>query len=221
MGLESSERSQGLLVAFMGLPGSGKSRIASMLSMRFEGSVLFQEPEEPEWPDAVLRRHESGYFAALSWFRSMRVPQLFEADRLRRSGTIAIVDSYYDKLIARYINDEKMGWLIPADDPYFAAACTVAELDWVYLPDADAIVFLEVTQDQWQMLLEQRKRDIDREKLFLESFSTQDIFRKAAEDFAAERGAALIVVRQQLFDMDKVCDEIHALLQNHIGGVRR
>ncbi len=74
-----NDDTSGALIAFFGLPGAGKSSIAAELSGLVGGTLLL-EPEEDEWADAVLAREVSGYFTAVTWFRSIRVPQIHQAD---------------------------------------------------------------------------------------------------------------------------------------------
>ncbi|MCC7387805.1 MAG: AAA family ATPase [Phycisphaerales bacterium] len=203
-----SHQTNGRVVAFMGLPGSGKSTLAALLAPRIPGCRLFLEPNEANWPDAVLDRHNCGYFTALSWFRAMRVPQLFAAHTLRLSGTTAVLDSYYDALIACYIDTPQMRWLLPHDDPYFPAARLVASLDWQLLPVADIIVFVDVTHDQWRALLRQRSRDMDSEAQFLDSYSTQEVFLAAAHQYSRERGTVIVSISQSLFEQELVCQRL-------------
>jgi len=186
----------GSIIAFMGLPGAGKSTTARELSRLIGDSLLFQEPEDSEWPSAVQRRHEFGYFGALSWFRSMRVPLLFMADQARRDGKTAIVDSYYDKLIRHYIEHPNMSWLIPATDPYYPSLLEIADLDTRLLPNVDCLVFLELTPPIWHHFLSTRERAMDLESGFLNSFSTQTPFLNASKEYAARTGAHLLIIEQ-------------------------
>src|SRR5262249_34852164 len=115
----------GQFVAFMGLPGCGKTTIASRLAGLIACAALFWHPEELAWPTALSRRQEYGYLSAITCFRSMRVPHLFMAHAIRGEGGVAIVDSYYDKLLSRYITHDLMDWLIPKSDPYFDVAVSL------------------------------------------------------------------------------------------------
>lgn len=196
------------MIAFMGLPGAGKSTAAEELSKLLDGSLLFQEPDDRQWPPAVQRRHEFGYFGALSWFRSMRVPLLLMADRVRRDGNIAIVDSYYDKLIRGYIEHQDMKWLFPPTDPYYRALLDVADLDSQLLPDADYLVFLSVTPLVWRYFLSTRNRAMDLEAAFRESYSTQEPFLDASKEYAKRTGAHLIIIKQAIRQPKETAIEI-------------
>jgi adenylate kinase len=192
MQANGSRARKGLLIAFMGLPGSGKTTTARELA-NLLGVDAYLEPEEKNWPPAVLDRHRVGAFTALTWFRSMRVPLLMSAADDRRSGKIAVVDSYYDKLIAGYIAHPRMGWLIDTNDPYFEVAKQMAILDQKVLPDVDVLVFLRVNKLAWRRLLSTRNRDMDQEPEFLRSFPSQSDFLIASRSFVETSGAELIV----------------------------
>lgn len=196
-GSRSVAPQQGALIAFMGIPGCGKSTTAKALSALIPQSRLFPEPQDREWPPAVIGRHRFGYFTAITWFRSMRVPLLYMADETRSSGGITIVDSYYDKLIADYIEHPDMRWLMPPDDAYFSVLKQMAMLDRTLLPDADWVVFLRVHLDGWRQLLSTRHREMDAEDLFLKSFPTQDVFLSTAHSYAQRACAHLLVHDQQ------------------------
>jgi thymidylate kinase len=186
------------LIAFMGLPGSGKSTTAKSLSELIPGSRAYLEPEEKDWPIGVAERHKFGLFSALTWFRAMRVPLLLSAHAVRMAGGIAIVDSYYDKLIAHYIEHASMRWLLPQNDPYFGIAKQIAIIDQQILPNADVVIFLRVSELQWSALLANRGRGMDKEDEFLRSFPSQSEFLDASRSFARAAGAYLILQDQEI-----------------------
>jgi hypothetical protein len=166
------ESARGLLIAGMGLPGCGKLSVFKQLGALL-GARVFLEPEEKDWPAAILWRKEFGHFTGISWFRAVRVPLLIEADLLRQGGSTALVDSYYDKLLTYYIHTPGMEWVMPPDDPYFNVTQDLAQLDFEQLPDADVVVFFEVTEEAWQSFLTTRGRDADQHQGLRENFQTQ------------------------------------------------
>ena len=177
----------GKLIVAMGLPGSGKSSVFRETAHRLNCKSL-HEPEEEYWPDAVHRRAEVGPFTALSWFRSIRVPLLYEAHASRLNGETVFVDSYYDKLFAGWLGKPGMEWLIPKDDPYFEVAEQVAERDYNLLPNADAIVFFRLAKHDWLKLLQNRGRDLDKDSEFLKSYKTQEYFFQTCKEYCEEIG---------------------------------
>ena len=180
----------------MGLPGSGKTSTARELA-KLLGASVYLEPEEKNWPQAVLERHRVGTFTALTWFRSMRVPLLMTAAAERNAGKLAVVDSYYDKLISGYIDHPAMRWLISPDDPYFDVAKQMAILDRKLLPEVDILIFLQVTEAQWKRLLSTRNRGMDQEAEFLRSFPSQSQFLSATKSYAVASGAQVVIHEQE------------------------
>lgn len=203
----TEEREQGLLIAGMGLPGCGKSSVFKELGTLL-GARVFLEPEEKDWPSAVLRRQEFGHFTGISWFRAVRVPQLLEADLLRQKGNIALVDSYYDKLLSYYLHTPGMEWVMPPDDPYFEVTQEMARLDFEQLPDADMVVFFEIDEEAWKSFLTTRGRDMDESHAVRENFQTQEHMLAAAVQYCEARGARLVTHRQRPSSPKEAAEEL-------------
>jgi hypothetical protein len=132
-----------MLIAAFGIPGSGKSSVVRCLA-DILGAQAFFEPEEMHWEVAVAKRDVVGRVTAAHWFRSMRVPELFEAKTLSDNGKLVFIDSYYDKLWLSYIGKPGMEWLIDPSDRYFENLRNLAILDRELLPDVDAIILFQV-----------------------------------------------------------------------------
>ncbi len=181
----------GKLIAGFGLPGSGKSSVLKSLS-ELTGWQIFLEPEEKDWTAAVSQRDQCGNITALTWFRSARVPGLYEADRLRRTGATAIVDSYYDKLVHKYLGKRGMEWLMSPQDKYFSAASEIAHLDYELLPDCDCLVLFKVEKSAWQQMLQRRNRAFDKANPLHDSFETSELFYQAARQYSSEKRTQLI-----------------------------
>ncbi len=209
--LFGGQSSTGLFITAVGLPGSGKSSVMRELAGLLDASC-FCEPEEREWKDAAVLRHLSGYYTMISWFRSVRVPQLYRASELRASGEIAITDSYYDKLLAHYIGKPGMEWLISPSDPYFDVAVAMAKKDWEQLPTADVIIFFEISHDLWRDFLTKRNRFLDCDQKFLESYSTQELFLSACKKLAEEQRITLITIQQEWSSPRSVAEKVRNIL---------
>tara|TARA_R110001592_G_scaffold245224_3_gene506587 strand:- start:281 stop:811 length:531 start_codon:yes stop_codon:yes gene_type:complete len=154
------------------------------------------EPEENSWPDLVHDREKVGYFTALTWFRSVRVPQLYRADELKRNGQIAIIDSYYDVLVSQYLRKPSFSWLIPLADPYFPVAEAMAKSDWVNLPKADILVFLRIQEATWGKFIAKRGRQFDQTAGLLQGFQMQAELEAACQMAADSHGTRLVICDQ-------------------------
>jgi thymidylate kinase len=206
----------GVLIAGMGLPGSGKSSVCKALAEQLIQSEiqtrLYVEPEEQDWPLAVTQRDLAGHITALTWFRSQRVPLLYEADLFRNDGGVAIVDSYYDKLIHVYFDRPGLSWLMARGDAYRPVYKELIALDHERLPNAECVVSFCVAEDRWREFVRGRARVLDRSSNILDTYHTQEDFLNAASQYCMARGiphvtfqneqptafAAAVVLRAQL-----------------------
>ncbi|NQX17241.1 hypothetical protein [Rathayibacter sp. VKM Ac-2857] len=205
-----------MFIGFMGVPGCGKSATAHALAMMLGGSA-FLEPEEPEWSPLVTDRQANGQFGpylALQWFRNTRVPGYLEAAKIHASGGDAVVDSMYDKLIARYMADESMRWLISPENPYFDAAQSAAEVDYASLPDPTHLVFVQVDEPTWNTMLTKRGREFDAGVDIGENLAMQELMSDVARAYTAEKGVEFIVHRQQVGSPEETAEDVRLLLES-------
>ena len=204
---------KGLLIAAIGLPGSGKSSVTRELG-KLMGIRTFHEPEEADWADAVTQRDICGRFTAMTWFRATRLPPLFEAHRLREQGATVMVDTYYDKLFGLCMDKEGMQWLINPSDDYFDVMKQVAMLDYEKLPDADVLVSFELDYDTWLQFLAARNRHFDKGDAFLKSFRTQQYFVDAALQYTRQTSCKLLRFKQEFSSPEESAGKLkEAILQ--------
>jgi hypothetical protein len=145
-----------------------------------------------------MKRDRVGVITALTWFRAIRVPYLYNGDEVRRRGGVAVVDSCYDKLIAKYLGKEHVKWLIDPSDPYYEAYAAIAALDLERLPNPDVFVVFKISKEDWITLLKKRGRSLDKDEAFLRSYESQDYFEAAAKEVASEKGLKVSVFTQRL-----------------------
>ena len=201
-----------MLIAFAGLPSAGKSSTADRLAARLGGKA-FVEPEEQRWPDLVRDRATVGAFTALSWFRTARVPQLYRARAFSEAGGIAVIDSYYDVLIACYLGEAPFEWLLARNDPYYPVARAMVDADWDHLPKADVLVMLRLDRLLWSTFMKRRARNFDRNAQLESYFAMQDLMARACEAARRAHGTRLIVVDQ----IDSSPEETAARVATAIG----
>lgn len=212
--LDSLSVPVGNLIVGLGIPSCGKSSVFTELA-RMHRLKVFCEPEENDWPQAVHERETCGFFTAITWFRSKRVPGLFAAASLRASGRVVLVDSYYDKLFRYWLGKPGMDWLIPSSDSYFSITKRMADLDAKKLPNADTIVFFDVSRKVWNHFISKRGRQLDQHPGFRESFRTQSYFRDAAKEFSSASGAKLIIFKQEISTIDKAAAALSGELRRN------
>lgn len=213
--VESVSRA-GYMIVGVGLCGCGKSSTFKELQklLRCE---LFLEPEEEAWSEAIKEREHFDYFTALMSFRSMRIPMLYRAHQIKMKGGIALVDTYYDKILHYYIGKKGTEWLIDPNDPYFKAAKTIARLDLENLPDADVIVLFEIEINTWKKLLSLRGRQLDKDENFIASYHTYSYFREAAVDLCRQKNIKLIEFKQEFSSPEIQAKRLRDLIFRELG----
>lgn len=197
----------------MGIPGSGKSSAFKALAAKY-ALPLYEETKEKDWPKLVQTRDETGYFTALSWFRSIRVPMLYEAEKESKKGQTVLVDSYYDKILHNYMDSDGMKWLIPKDDPYFEVAKKMSDTDYKTLPNADIVVGFKITQDIWLHFLEDRGRMLDKEDSFVrQCFLSQEDMLEASRTYAKDFNKTYIEIEQEYGSPEKTASNLEKKLR--------
>lgn len=207
----------GLLISAMGIPGSGKSSVFRLLAQLLKTNAAFFEPEEDDeftpWPKAVSARDIYGYFGSITWFRSMRVPLLFDAARASANGEIALIDSYYDKLLYNYLGQNGLDWFYPKNDKYYSILQQLAEYDYNYLPFADLIVFFSIDRPLWDKRRIRRGRNMDHERAFeSQCFSLQEPMMLACEKYANDFQKQIIYFEQSDLSPDQSAQKLIQLL---------
>lgn len=202
----------GVIIAFAGLSGSGKTTIAKTLSTLHPYQCLI-EPEESDWPYVIKRKDVFGSFTMWMGFRQLWLPFQYEAQRLKTLNQVAILDSYFIKIIGYELGEEGIDWLFSKDDPYYAVYNQICQLDIEHLPDPDCIVLFDVSYSTWIKLLNSRNRAWDKTPGFLESYQqTKDAIEKAVKRLCYERNIKLIHFQPEFGDVMEQAIRLHELL---------
>jgi len=203
-------KQKGKIIAAFGIPGSGKSSTTKEI-----GKILdiqtFHEPEEENWGEAVKLRVLSGNFTALMWFRSVRFPQYFKANELRKNKKNSMLDSCYDKLFHLYHEKEGLNWLFAQEDLYYDEMVSIAKKDYDNLPDLDIIIFFKQTEINWNKFISLRNRNLDNEVAFKNSFILQNALIEAVHQYCNEKKCKLII-HEQSFSNPKI--EAEKIVEN-------
>jgi hypothetical protein len=198
---------EGRLIVAVGIPGSGKSAVFRRLG-RIRGLRVFCEPEERDWRSATKYHQWADQIAVLSWFRSIRVAQLYRAAALRRKGAVVLLDNYYDKLVYEYLGKPGIDRLISPRDSYYRVFRELARIDRASLPDADCLVFFEVAKDDWEAMLDDRDNRFDRVPGFSEIYEAQIHFYESAQRYCRQRGIPLVCFANRRSGADAAAREL-------------
>lgn len=205
----------GLLIVGAGLPASGKSSIFRCLAKQFGTESLFLEPEENTWPSGILSNHESRNFNIISWLRSVRVSNLLLAQKKAKSGEIALVDCYYDKLLYFYVDKKDHEWLSSSSNNYHKIIKLLSFQDEKELPVADYIIFFKISKLQWLKNLKKRGRKNDEILKISDYFDAQNSILSACIDQSKRYGTKVIIVNQkEANSTSDLAKEVHRILSN-------
>lgn len=203
----------GNLIIFAGISGSGKSSLAREVAKR-SNAICFLEPEEEGWPDFVQEKQFYGEFSSLMTIRSIRVHSLWKAWEAKEQGNLVFVDTYYDKIHSYYLSKPGMEWLIDPKDPYFMIAEEVCRLDTNILPNADAIILLDIGYEDWIKMLTMRGRGKDFISGFQESYNlAKQYLFDAIQTLSREKNIPVIIFEQKFGDFDEQVNLLTELLK--------
>jgi len=209
------DEKRGKLIVFAGISGSGKSTLSRELGKLMDTSV-FCEPEEDAWPEWVVGKRLNGKFNAYVTFRSLRLNTLWHAQEVVQTGKVAIVDSYYDKITSYYLGKPGMEWLIEKEDPYYTVVDQLTKLDNEHLPNADLIILLDVTFEDWIWLLNSRGRGRDTIDGFRESYSMyRSYIKEAIVSLNQEKNIPYVIFNPTFGDPKKEALRLYELLQTN------
>lgn len=205
----------GKIIAAFGIPGSGKSTTTREIG-KLLGVKTFHEPEEEDWGEVVKLRHMVGNFNAIMWFRSIRLPHYHLANELRSKGQVCMMDSFYDKLFYLYHNKPGLEWLFSKTDDYYDEMVKISKKDYEILPDADVIIFFKQSENNWRRFLKSRNRDLDNESDFKTSFTLQNAFIDAVDEYC-NRSKCKLIIHDQIFsdprtEAEKIVTQLKKLI---------
>ncbi|MBL9170421.1 MAG: hypothetical protein JNN07_21980 [Verrucomicrobiales bacterium] len=205
----------GCLIAGVGIPAAGKTSVLRRTSA-MNGWRYWAEPEEAEWPEAISMQSDVGNFTAISCFRAMRIPKLYDAKACANAGAVAVIDSYYDVLMSRYLEAPDMDWLISRQNPYFDLTVGMARLDHLTLPKADVMVFFRVTFPTWERLVASRRRYLDMNTVFPSAFAFQETLLSAAKLEALSSKTSLFIYEQEYSSIEESAAKLSEQLRSHL-----
>jgi thymidylate kinase len=200
-------------LAFMGIPGSGKSTIAKKLNDRLN-SHCYLEHEEDLYPDDIKLKFKNvdkdeNIVDIHYYFRNMRAEYHKQAETNKKNKKGSILDSFYSKVMLDIIKQPNTDWFINSKNRHFNKIKSVSEFDSNNLSDADIVIFLNVTKDMHKTFLKNRNRECEVDERII---SAQSSFYNATVNYAKRKNKKLIVVQQEN-NVDKVVNNIIEILK--------
>ena len=205
----------GKVLAFAGISGCGKSTLARSLAPLL-GAQLLSEPEVDSWPAIARDQAHYGPALALFAFRQLWAAYFIDADRLRGTGQIAILDSYFFKTNGAYLGLPGMDWLLPATDPYLTVFQAMTQLDEQYFPDVDGVILLDISAVDRTRMLTARGRDSDRLAGFSENYALERQYvRQATFDHCRRYQIPVLEFQHHFGEPVTQAAELAKLLKQH------
>ena len=200
-------------LAFMGIPGSGKSTIAKNLADRIN-SQCYLENEEDLYPNDIKLKFndvdkDQNIVDIHYYFRNMRAEYHKQAEANKKNKLSSILDSFYSKVMLDIIKQPNTDWFINSKNRHFNKIKNISELDSSNLFDADIVIFLNVTKDLHKTFLKSRNRECEVDERII---SAQSSFYNATVNYAEMKNKKLIVVQQE-YNVDKIVNNIIEILK--------
>lgn len=196
--------------------------MARLISKKINAECLC-EPEESEWPIVARKWHDYYASTAMLAMRQFWIPLYMDADKMRNSDSIVLIDTYFLKIVGYYIDKPGMEWLVPADDPYLSVLKQIYAIDEVQFPDADCVVLFDISLQDWKKFLQSRGRNWDNNPGFDESFARSKEYVDAATiAHCTKCNIKLIYFKQEFGDPDLQAERLKEILlaENIINYVR-
>lgn len=201
------------IIAFIGIPGSGKSTTAQALAKLNAGISYFLD-EKTESGEMFYGSGDAFEFSLRMWLRSLRVKQMYEAEKASKKGQFVCLDAYYDKLMRYYLGKKVFFWIMRPENIYFKQTKKIAQIDYKILPEADIIVALKITEEVWRTFLKERNRKRDSDETFLkEYFQSQKAILKAGQKYCKEFHKTYIEINQYISSPQEIALKIQERLK--------
>jgi thymidylate kinase len=204
-----------LVIAFMGIPASGKSTVATNLASLIDAKI-YLEGEKTSYPDDVKEcfsnRDKKGAALRLyEYFRSIRINHLKSAIVNKEQGKSVILDSFFDKLFYDMLDRNGVNWIIDPNHVDFPQIKQIAYIDKNKLPDVDVVIFLNISKNLHKTFHESRNHTVC--DLDGKIFTAQEAFLDVTRKYTEANNKILIVVDQEK-DIHKVIRKILIELKN-------
>jgi len=165
---------QGKIIAITGGPRTGKSTLVKFLFERL-GAVPFFEGEEKDFPPRIIENIKSGknLLELMLWFRNKIISDYLRALELKKSGRIAILDTFLPT------NDIYIEEWMPAG---FEKECVkeMAAIDEKFLPWPDLVVALASDEETIRRFIVKGGRSFEQDEDYIKK---QIALNKAHTDY--------------------------------------
>lgn len=215
------KKSTGLFIGFIGVPGVGKSTVASELA-RILNAKVFIEPGEEAYPINNDQPWQNQVATLENWVCETNLKNFRDARELANSGNITIADAGIFLVNQELIFEPAYAWwygLIPEKEKN--KICQNAKSDWLNAPCPDILVLFETDEETWLRFLKQRGRGTDSDENCLRTYlDQQKVMAQAAEKFAHSRKISFVKFNNEYGSPEKsatlLCNNLSCLISDKI-----
>lgn len=187
-----------IIIAFVGIPCSGKSTITRELS-KFLDSQFYLEPEESNYPNNIkenfsrIKEHGSA-LNVYKYFRNIRARNLFAAEKKKMKGISSVLDCFYDKIVVDILGNPETDCFVDSKSEDFKKILKIAKEDSLSLPHIDLLFFLRLnSKELHDDFLQERGRKLD---VSSEIYQAQEIFLKASSNYSRKNSTKFVIIEQ-------------------------
>lgn len=184
----------GLFIAFVGVPGVGKSTVANQLAKQI-GAKVFIEPGEEAWPIDPDKSPEDQVGLLEKWVCESNSKNFREARELADRGHITVADAGIFLMNKKLIYADCCKWWYgKISDDENTALYQQALFDWNSKATCpDVLVLFEVDKDTWLQFLKIRNRAMDDNVEQIETYDAQQaLMAHAAQSYAEKHNIPFI-----------------------------
>lgn len=170
---------KGKIIAITGGPRTGKSTLVRLLAEKLGAEALF-EGEEKDFPNRILEdiKTRNNVLELILWFRNKGVGDYLKALEIKKSGKIAILDTFWATNDV-YINE----WV--ADEFEKGVLKNLAKMDYELLPWPNLVISLHSNEEKIREFVIAGGRIFELESDFLQK---QFILNDAHENYFRKLG---------------------------------
>ncbi len=207
-------RTEGMFIGLIGLPGVGKSTLAKSLAEQI-GAKVFIEPGEDEWDIDRNKDWREQVGRIENWVCRSNVSKFREARALAKQGHKTVADAGIFLVNKELINATSMQWwygLINTQEK--SQLQTLSERNWVDEScRPDVLVLVETDKATWLSYMEKRGRSDDNDSESVRQYDTQKkLMADSAERYARENCIPFIRFINNLGVADKNATELARIL---------
>jgi deoxyadenosine/deoxycytidine kinase len=215
--MQSSNRNTGIFIGFIGVPGVGKSTIATALAKQLDAQ-LFIEPGEESYPIDHHQPWQNQVAILENWVCETNLKNFEDARRLADAGNISIADGGIFLVNQELMDSPAYSWwygLIPQEEKN--KIYQISRHDWFNAPSPDVLVLFEANTETWLRFLKQRARktDEDAEKNLNTYLDQQKVMAEAAEKFANSRKINFIKFNNEYGSPEKSAALLYDILNKN------